>query len=140
MCYFTYTNSINNPETGKAMYSVKGYAQLLEPTHANWVAMIFDNYTEGLLLSPVHNSPDLVFALLTSPYAIEIHHHGVPDFAVPFDSPRSLIPKKGSSFIKKTCKIIKPFAKVCGRRIMDAAAVAIIIRIGLLLNVDLPVS
>lgn len=136
VCYYTYTASTVNATTGRSNYSVKGYCQFKEPIHISWVTMAFGNYAQGLHLTVSENRPDLVMDILSAPHAIEVVHHGIPKFTVDFDSPRSTIPKSGTQLFKKTCKKLSPVAKVFGRRIAEAAAVAIVVKIGLLLNVD----
>lgn len=136
LCYYTYTGSTINNATGRSNYSVKGYCQFKEPIAVSWLNILFDKYTEGLHLTVSENRPDLVMAILTAPIAIEVHHFGVPNFTVDFDSPRSTIPKNGTQLFKKTCKKLSPVVKVFGRRLAEAAAVALVVKIGLLLNVD----
>lgn len=136
VCYYTYTGSTVNSTTGRSNYSVKGYCQFKEPIALSWLNILFDKYAQGLHLTVSENRPDLVFAILSAPMAIEVVHFGVPDFTIDFDSPRSTIPKNGTQLFKKTYKKLSPYAKVFGKRIAEAAAVALIVKIGLLLNVD----
>lgn len=136
LCYYTYFGTTINPDNDRANYSVKGYVQFKEPITLSWLNIIFDKYAHGLHLTSSENRPDLVMAILTAKYAIEVHHHGVPNFGVDFDSPKSTIPKTGTQLFKKTCKKLSPVVKVFGKRVAEAAAVAVVVKIGLLLNVD----
>lgn len=136
VCWFTYTATTVNNDTGRSNYSVKGYCQFKEEISASWLSVIFGDYAHGLHLTVSENRPDLVMDILSAPHAIEVVHHGIPKFTVDFDSPRTTIPKCGTQLFKKTCHKLKPIAKVFGRRIAEAAAVAIVVKIGLLLNVD----
>lgn len=140
VCYYTYTGQHLNTDNGRSNYSVKGYCQFKEPIAVSWLNIIFDKYTEGLHLTVSENRPDLVMAILTAPHAVEVHHHGVPDFTVEFDSPKSTIPKNGKHALKSVCKKLSPVVKVFGKRLAEAAAVALVVKIGLLLNADLQVS
>lgn len=138
ICWFTYTNAVNNPETGMAFYSAKGYCQFKQMYNAQQVTAMFMN-VEGLHVVSAVNRPDLVLSLLKAPHAIEIHHEGIPLFTIEYDSQMDTLRSvsKGKHLLKKALKKIKPYAKAYGVLIMDEAVRVAVREIGSLLNVDL---
>lgn len=139
VCWYTHLGVDLHPERRMANYSHHGYIQMNRPVS---LAYMQDFFEKGEDVSVVASDPrpDVVLAILQFPYAVEIHHYGVPTFTIQYDSKMADLYalKKGKHYLTKACKIIKKKYKVYGELILDEFVRVQVRLIGQIIGVDLP--